>query len=469
MKLTDFKDKKVVIFGLGLSGGGVGAAKFFYRAGAKVTVTDIKTKEELEPSVKKLEGFKDIKYVFGQHRSEDFTNADLIVKSPAIPWKNPYLKLAAEKNIPIEMDSSLFMKLCPAKIIGVTGTKGKTTTSVLIYEILKSAGLHPIKVGIDQVSVLEALSEIKKDDIAVFEMSSWRLSALRKDRLSPQIAVITNILNDHLNYYDSMEKYIADKKNIFLFQKPGDLLVINWDDPLLREISQETPVELVKVSAKDSLVDGGVRIEGGMICYFEGGKKEEIIDVNDIGLKGKHNIKNIMLAIAATKRLGVKTKHYQEVIKLFKGMPHRLEFVLEIKGVKYYNDSAATIPDAAIQAVKSFLNPVILICGGADKNLNFNEFAKTILADVKGVIFLKGSATEKLTKELKNQLDSTAAEKGFEIVDSMKKAVEIASRSAETGDVVLLSPGAASFGLFKNEFDRGNQFKSEVESLKKSS
>ena len=200
MKISDLKGKKVTVMGLGLHGGGVGTIKFLAEVGAKVTVTDIQSKEKLQSSLEKIKGYKNIQCAFNQHRIEDFTNTEMIIKSPPIPWSNKHIKAALEKDIPVEVDSSLFFKLCPCPIIGITGTKGKSTTSSLIWEILEKSGKSPIKVGISQISVLDKLLKIKKNNIAVFELSSWRLSALGRYGLSPQIAVFLNIFPDHLNY-----------------------------------------------------------------------------------------------------------------------------------------------------------------------------------------------------------------------------------------------------------------------------
>jgi len=465
MNIKDFKGKRVTVMGLGLHGGGMGTVRFLHDAGAKVIVTDLKSKEELAPSLEKIKDLKGIEYVLGQHRSEDFENVDMIIKTPPAPWTNKYIKLALNKNIPVEIDSSLFFKLCSNPIIGVTGTRGKTTTTNIIYEILKTAEKNPIKVGVGQISVLDKLNFLKKDNIVVFELSSWRLSALGRSKLSPKIAIITNIYQDHLNYYPTMEKYINDKKYIFLNQKIGDTCILNWDDENLKLMEGEVKFDLIKFS-KNKIESGkAVYIDDNSIYLNNGIDSKKVLDLEEINVKGKHNEGNIMAAIAAVSSMGVKSEDIRKTIIDFKGIPHRLEFLNEIDGVKYYNDTAATSPDGAICGINSFLEPIILICGGSDKGVDMNEFAKVIAEKVKGVIFLKGKATDKIISALKKVLPEDA-EKEFEIVDSMPKAVELARRIAEKGDVILLSPGAASFGLFNNEFDRGNKFRQVVAELK---
>ncbi len=465
MTLDDLKGKKITVMGLGLHGGGIGAVRFLHALGAKLIVTDLKSKEALASSMEKLKDLKGIEYILGQHRTEDFEKVDMVVKNPSAPWNNKYIKLALEKKIPVEIDSSLFFKLCKNPIIGVTGTRGKTTTTTLIYEILKLAGKNPVKVGMGQISVLDKLNVLKKDSLVVFELSSWRLSALGRYKLSPHIAVITNIFQDHLNYYPTMEEYIKDKKYIFLNQKAGDICIMNWDNETLRKMESEVKFELIKFS-KDKIENGKtVHINDGSIYLNDGIDDKKVLDLKDIKLRGQHNEGNIMAAIAVANVLEIDIKTIQKAITDFKGIVHRLEFLQEIEGVKYYNDTAATSPDGAICGINSFSEPLILIAGGSDKKLDMGELAKIISEKVKGVVFLKGEATDKIISALKKILPENS-NFDFKIVDSMAKAVELAKSIATQGDVVLLSPGSASFGLFLNEFDRGDKFKEAINELK---
>lgn len=465
MDISFFKDKKITVFGLGLHGGGVATVKFLVANGAKVIVTDIKTKEQLLPSLEKLKGLKNIQYVLGQHRSEDFTKVDMVIKTPPVPWSDKNIKLALENKVPVEMDSSLFFKICKNPIIGVTGSKGKTTTTSLIYEILKSAGKNPIKIGVGQVSVLDKLSLLKKDSIPVFELSSWRLSALGREKLSPHVAVVTNIFVDHLNYYKTMEKYVQDKKYIFANQKPKDWLVVNNDDETVREMANDAHGQVVKFSYEPLEKDRAVFIENESIYLNDANDVKKLIATKDIKILGKHNLANVMAAIGAAHAWGLGEIEIKKALPLLKGTEHRLEFVRDLGDVKYYNDTAATIPDAAISALNAFENPIILIAGGTDKNLEFSEFAKKILEKTKQVILLKGNATEKILDSFRKIADAEFIE-SIEIVDSMESAVLLAQKKAEKNDVVLLSPGAASFGLFANEFDRGDKFREAVKKLK---
>jgi len=465
MDLSFFKSKKITVYGLGLHGGGVGVVKFLVANGAKVIVTDLSSKEKLAPTLEKLKDLKNIKYVLGQHRVEDFTNVDLVIKNPAIAWTDKHVKLALEKNIPVEMDSSLFFKLCKNKIIGVTGTKGKTTTATLIFEMLKAAGKNPIKVGIGQISVLDKLSLLKKDSVVIFELSSWRLSALGRAKLSPQIAVFKNVMPDHLNYYGTMEKYLKDKKYIFTNQKPRDFLVINYDDEKLKEISKESPSQIVKFSYEPLKKSKSVFIDDEIIYLNNGIDVIKLIAVKNINIPGRHNLSNVLAAIGAVYAFGLSPLEIKKALPNLKGPLHRLEFVAEIEGVKYYNDTTASIPQAAISALQAFEQPIVLIAGGTDKNLDFENFGKEIVEKTKQVILLKGNATEKIFSQIKKYASKEFYE-AIEVVDSMEKAVSLARKFAEKGDVVLLSPGATSFGLFNNEFDRGDKFRAAVKNLK---
>lgn len=466
MNIDFFKGKKITVFGLGLHGGGVGVVKFLVNAGAKVIVTDIKNKEQLAPSLLKLKGLKNIEYVFGQHREEDFTQTDMIIKTPLVPWNNKYVQVALAKKIPVEIDATLFFKLCKAPIIGVTGTKGKTTTATLIFEILKLAGKNPIKAGVGQVSVLDKLEAIKKETVVVFELSSWRLSGLGRAKMSPHVAVIKNILPDHLNYYKTMDEYLLDKENIFLYQNPQDFLIINEDDEKLRASAKKAKSQVIKFSACPIKEGKGVYIEENIIYINNGVDIKKLMDVKDVKIPGVHNISNVMAAAGACFAFGISMEIIRKAISDFKGIPHRLEFIREFQGVKYYNDTAATIPDAMLGALDSFSQPIILIAGGTDKKLDFTLAGRSILNKAKDIIFLKGDATEKLIGEIKKNLPPENKDREFEIYDSIDAVIEAARSKAQAGDVVLLSPGSASFGLFQNEFDRGDKFREAVNGLK---
>jgi len=461
--LNFFKDKRVTVFGLGIHGGGVGVARFLARHGARVLVTDIKNKEKLATSLEKLKGLKNVEYVLGQHREEDFLKADLIIKTPSISWNNKYLRVALNKRIPVETDASLFFRFCRNPIIGITGTKGKTTTSSLIYDIFQGAGKKPIKVGIGQVSVLDKLDELKEKSLVVFELSSWRLSSLKKNKISPHIAVITNIFPDHLNYYGAMEKYIEDKKNIFIFQKPSDWLIVNYDNKYTREINEESVGRVIFFSLNSLKKSPSVFVEKGDIFVNDGVDIKKVMSVEELKVKGKFNVANVLAAVAVAWSMKISLADIRKAVTEFKGVPHRLEEVAEIEKVKYYNDTAATIPEATLAALDCFHNPIVLIIGGTDKNLDFFELAKVIFQKTKAVVFLKGSATDKLLAQIKKIFPEKTED--LKVVNSLEEALNTAVTLTEPGDVVLFSPAAASFELFNDEFDRGDKFKKAVAEL----
>jgi len=463
----DLEGKKVTVFGLGLHGGGVSVVRFLARCGAQVTVTDLKSQEQLAPSLEKLREFKNINYVLGQHRREDFTQADMIVKSPAIPWNNTYIKTAQEHNVQIEMDSSLFFRYAPCPIIGVTGTKGKTTISLLTARILKMVGEDIFEIGIGQIPVFDTLEKIKKDSIAVFELSSWRLSGLEKTGLkkSPHIAVFKNFLPDHLNYYATMDAYLEDKKKIFEYQTKDDWVVLNHDDAIVRNFEREVHAQIVWFGFSRPKTGVCIYVEHGMIFIDDGIDRKEIVTTRALGLKGKHNIVNAMAAIGACWAHGVSLEKLKKHTPRLEGVPHRLEFVGEVHGVKYYNDTTATIPEAVISALHSFTQSVILVAGGSEKGLQYESFAKSVSHRAKNVVFLKGSATSHMKEALEKVLGEKAQD--FSEVSSMESAVHKASELAQSGDVIVLSPGASSFGMFENEFDRGDQFRNAVRKMKR--
>ena len=438
--------------GLGILGRGVNVAKFLAECGAELTITDLKTEEQLTSSLKKLKKFTNIKYVLGRHELADFSDKDMIIKAAGVPLDSPFIEEAKKNNISIEMDASLFAKLIKLStlnvdIVGITGTRGKSTVTHLIYAILKEGFKNTKRKvflggNVKGLATLPLLKKVKSGDVVVMEMDSWQLQGFGEARISPNIAVFTTFLPDHQNYYkNDMDKYFSDKANIYLWQKKNDWLITG---PRTAKIIKE----------KDN---GGVR--GQMIIT----DKKIIPHGWKIKLIGEHNLENIALAVEAVRKMGIKDSVIKKAVENFKGLPGRLEFVKEIKGVKYYNDTTATTPEAvivALNSLKKYKGKIILIGGGADKNLEYDEYAKMVKKYVKVLILFRGLASNKIISALgKTKFP-------VEIVDNMKKAMEIAKANAKKADIVLLSPGAASFGVFKNEFDRGEQFNKEVRIIK---
>lgn len=460
-----FEGKKVTLLGLGLHGGGVGTAQCLSEWGAKVTVTDIKTADQLTPSLRKLKGYKNITLVLGQHREEDFTRADRVVISPAVSWSSPYVRLAIARGVPVDMDASIFFSLCDVPIIGITGTKGKTTTSTFIHAILREAGIDAHLVGVGQLPVLPYLKNLKKKSVVVFELSSWRLSALGRMRISPGIGVFRNFFPDHLNYYKTLEEYFDDKRVIYAYQKPTDTVVLNVGNEEIRNHLKEVPSRVLAFSWKDEGFDPGIFRRGEEVFLRQDGEETRIVSLKEVRLRGKHVFESLLAGLGASYAYGLSPRQLQKGALACKGVPHRLEFVREVGGVRYYNDTTATIPEASLSGIESFTQPVILIAGGSEKNLSYQEFAEQAVSRVKRVVLLRGEASDRMRRAFANVLGTAYREEDFPSADSMKQAVHIAKSFAEKGDVVLLSPGASSFGMFQNEFDRGEQFRAEVKKL----
>jgi len=457
----DLRNKKITVMGLGLHGGGLGVTKWLAQQGAKVLVTDLKTRNQLIATIKKLTKYK-IQYILGKHRSLDFENADMIIKNPGVPKESKYLAIARKKGIPIETDMSLFFRLCPAPIIDITGTKGKSTLTTIIYEIFKHTGKKPVMAGNIRISPLEQLSKIKKTTPVILELSSWQLEDMAHLKVSPHIAVITNIMADHLNRYKNMAKYIKAKKLIFQYQKPDDYIILNRDNPITKKLGQEVKSHRFWFSMGYFPEENGSFIKNGWLVFRMNGKETKVIAVKNIKIPGQHNIYHVLAAIVIAMINQIKPQTIRKTFQNFKGVPGRLELIRKYKTRKFYNDTTATTPEAAIAALDSFKQKVILIAGGADKKLNFKKLSKKIKQKVKYLVLLKGTATDKLIKALGKVFSS----KFIIQCSSMQEAVMLAWKNSKEGDIILLSSGAASFGIFINEFDRGDKFNLCVKEIK---
>lgn len=451
--IRDLAGKRVTVLGVGLNGGGADTIRFLVAHGASVVATDLKTRQQLAPTLAALKGVQGVTYILGQHRIEDFTSVDMVIKSPGVPWTHRHVRLAREHGIPVFVDAALFMTWCRRPVIGITGSKGKTTTTQMILHLLTAAGRTALPVGSGQVPVLGQLAAVGKDAIPVFEMSSWRLAGTRRVERSPHIAVVTNLLTDHADYYRTRAAYEADKFAITRFQKPSDVLVLNADDPVIAAWAGQTQARTVRYSLKN-IVGDGVFVRRGVVCERVGDTVTDLFPVDALAVAGRHNLANMCAAVAAVRAVGVPDSVVARGVATFRGVAHRCHVVAEQDGILYIDDTAATIPDAAIATIQAQTRPVVLIAGGADKNLEFGPFAATIAAEVKDVVFLKGAATDKILA----RLTRLAPGRAYLVVDSMPAAVVAARERAVAGDAVILSPGAASFGLFANEFDRGDQF-----------
>ena len=432
-----FRDKNITLLGLGLLGRGVGDAAFLAECGARVVVTDKKSEHELAESVAKLKNYSSITFHLGGHRAEDFENADLVIKAAGVPLNSPEIALAKKHGVPVAMSTALFAKSAMemgATIVGVTGTRGKSTVTHMIFHVLQRAGKSARLGGnVRGISTLAMLPEIKSGDICVLELDSWQLQGFGDVQISPQVAVFTNLMADHQNYYPNEEAYFADKANIFTFQKSGDTLIVG---PQVFEKVHAARPQAAPHIPEALPVDWALQIPG------------------------EHNRENAALAAQALRALGVSDDVIKDGLATFAGVEGRLQFLREVHGVKIYNDNNATTPEATIAALRALGENITLIVGGSEKNLPIEALVSEIKQRVSNVVLLthehyKGSA------RLANDLRANAIP--FVEVHSLREAIERAL--AGNSPIILFSPAFASFGMFKNEYDRNDEFVRLVASL----
>lgn len=432
-----FKGKRVTLMGLGLLGRGIGDARFLARLGAKVLVTDLKTKEELASSLAELQEFPNISYRLGGHKLEDFAGCDMVIKAAGAPLDSLYIAEARKQGIPVYMSTALFAKFAAdagATLVGVTGTRGKSTTAQLIAHIVKTSEKKVLLGGnIRGISTLELLPQVTSDTIIVLELDSWQLQGFGDLHISPHIAVFTNLLEDHLNYYKSdWAAYFWDKANIFTHQKSGDRLIVGAQ--VLGQIQKANPPVAPIVPP---LLPEEWKLQ----------------------LLGEHNRENAALACLALRMLGLNDDDIKKGMESFTPVEGRLQLAREVNGIKIYNDNNSTTPDATVAALKA-LDPegrhhVVLIMGGADKGLDVSALRPAIHAHCKKVLLLSGTGTERIRSHTPDT----------PVFDSLKSALEAALSAASPGDSILFSPGFASFGMFTNEYDRNDAFVSALKTL----
>lgn len=453
-----WKDKHVAILGLGIEG--VATIEFLAKKGAKVYVRDRKQKEELDQEMlTALEKFS-VQFQLGDDYLKNLSQFQYVFRSPGIKIMDPHLQEAMQQGVVVTSQTKLFFDLCPAQIIGVTGTKGKGTTSSLIYEMLKEAGKDVYLGGNIGVPPLTFLDKLQSSSWVVLELSSFQLQDLHK---SPHIAVMLMMTSEHLDYHASHEEYIEAKRNLLRYQLPEDFAVVNRDYPASNESDIYTMGQVYYVSRERETNNACFALHDKLVVR-KNDNDDEIISTSEIALPGKHNLENAAAATMAAKLAGVGDKHIVSVLKSFKGLEHRLEFVREVNGVKYYDDSFSTTPETAIAAIEAFEQPEILILGGSSKNSDFTGLGK-VLREAENIKAIIGIGDE--WSVIKQQLGEHQESKFLLIegAEDMKTIVTAAAKIGKPGDVVLLSPGCASFGMFKNYKDRGNQFKETVKNL----
>lgn len=470
-----FENKKITKQGFGILGRGLGVVKFLLKNEAKVLVTDSKTESFFTEQILELENWmlennisKDnLDFVFGEHRTEDFINCDYVISASGVPKDNIYLLEAKNKNIPVYQESSLFLKIImdfnnslmeeeKIKIITITGTRGKTTTTQLIYKILKdNIKDREIYLGgnIQGMSTIELLEKIKEKDVVVMETDSWLAQGFEDIKFGPDIAVFTNLMRDHMNYYKGdMNDYFSDKAKTFLYQNQDSTLIANED---LKKYIEE----FLKPEYKER---------------FENSKNKKIFitkeDINidkkefQSNLEGEHNRLYISLSTRVGIKLGVDKELIKNSVETFKGVIGRLEFVKEINGVQYYNDTTATTGEAAVAALEAFKDKdsqIILITGGRDKELDIENYTNKLIEykntnKIKKIIFLSDETTTG-TKKVLEKMSSLGFD-DYILAKDLSEAVNLAKEDSKSRDIILFSPGFASFGMFLNEYDRGEKF-----------
>lgn len=446
--------------GLGVLGGGVGVATYLARHGAIVTVTDMRDEWALGESVEALRRLP-IRFHLGGHVMDDFraTGADVIVRNPGVPMTSPYLQAAKDDGIRIEMEMSLFFRFCPAPILGVTGTKGKTTVTALIGEILRHWTPETLVAGNMGVSAMMELDRLDTSTPVAIELSSFQIEALNEHRLSPHVAVLTNISEDHLDRYDDFAQYAETKLGLTHAMRDHDVVVYNSEDPLVTTVEQQTRARLFPFGLH---VPGeeGAWLSGDRLIVRDGTSELTFPRSNVLALSGDHGTLNSLAAIGAAHVYGAPAWAIERGLASFKGVPNRLEDIATVYGVRYVNDTSATAPAAAVAGVRvlASLTPRLhLIAGGADKRTDLAPFADAIHEARVHVYLLEGTATTTLAAMLAERNVVVAGTFG-----SMTDAVDRAAQAATFGDIVALCPGCASFGMFRNEFDRGEQFRAAV-------
>lgn len=449
--MYDFEGKRVSVIGLGISN--TPLIRWLLDRGAVITARDRKAFELLPDKVKAFADEK-VRFICGAEDYLKEIDADFIFKSPGIRFDVPEIEEAVSKGAVLTSEMELFFELCPSKIIGVTGSDGKTTTTTLIYKCLcEEYGEEKIFVGGNiGKPLLPELDKMSKDTFAVVELSSFQLHTMK---VSPDISVITNISPNHLDYHKGMEEYILAKKNIYLHSKPGSVVVLNGENDITRKLGSDVPEGVfVKFFLK-----GDTEINDGYIEY----NREKVLKISDILIPGKHNVENYAGVICALHDL-VSNETIVKIAKTFGGVEHRIELVRELRGVKYYNSSIDSSPTRTTAALSAFNQKLIVICGGYDKNIPFESLAKPLCETAKTLV-LTGATAKKIKEAV---VSSKYYKKGFpEIIErsDFTEAVLEAHKCSKQGDIVILSPACASFDAFPNFEVRGNTFKAIVNGL----
>ena len=460
-KLEEFNEyikyRKVAIIGLGVSN--VPLLDYLYEKKANVTVFDERNIDDISKDIMDKITSYNFTFHLGKNCLENLNGFNVIFRSPSCLPTREELQQESSRGAIVTTEIEMLMQMAPCKVIGVTGSDGKTTTTSLINAILRKANYNTYLGGNIGTPLFTKLSEMKPDDIIVLELSSFQLMGME---ISPNISVITNITPNHLNIHKDYNEYIEAKKNIFKYQNEDEIVVLNYDNEITRNCAKEAKSKVIFFSSKEKL-DNGFIVDDGIIKECEDKVRKHILNTKEVILRGNHNYENIATAIATTKGL-VDLDIAIEAVKEFKPVEHRLELVKEIDGVKWYNDSVSSSPTRTIAGLHSFDEEIILIAGGYDKNLDYTPIAKPIVEKVKGLILL-GQTSDKIFDAVKQELENEHKDLDIYVCDSLEQTVLLGKKIAKSGQIVLFSPASASFDMFKNFADRGNKFKKLVNQL----
>ena len=454
---SSIQDKKVAFIGTGVTNTNI--IKLFLSKNIDVTICDRKSAEQMGELYKELADLG-AKYILGETYLDTLTDFDVVFRSPGVYFNNPKLQETIRNGVAVTSEMEVFFDLCPCKIYAVTGSDGKTTTTTIISELFKAEGKNVHIGGNIGKALLPIIEEIKDDDIAVVELSSFQLLSMRQ---SPDVCAITNITPNHLNVHGTMEEYISAKCNILAHQNAFSRAVLSYDNETARNLNYLVRGKLAYFSRYSKVYNGSFLNENGILCYNDYGKVTEIMDMHDIKIPGMHNVENYLTAIAVTWG-EVSLDTVRKVAKEFGGVEHRIEFVREINGAKYYNNSIASSPTRVLACLNSFDEKQIMIQGGSDKGISFEPMADAICEKVK-VLILMGETREKIRDAVMASEKYNPENTKIIIVKDMQEAVKTAYKYAEKGDIVSLSPACASFDMYRMFEDRGRHFKQLVNEL----
>lgn len=448
----DLKGRRATVIGLGREG--VAVVRYLAAQGAQITVSDVRPAGKLTESLRQIEGLP-ARLSLGENRVEDTVDAEIIYISPGVPLDVPCISAARGKGVPQSSLTKLFFELCPAPIVGITGSSGKTTTTSLVGEILKAAGRHVFVGGNIGVTLLDKLPEITSESWVVLEISSFQLEIV--DR-SPHIAAITNITPNHLDWHPSMEEYTQAKRNILNFQNEGDFAILNYDDPVTRKLAEDCKAKVIFFSRTQRPEGDASFVRDEQVYVRRVATEAAVCPVVDIKLLGQHNLENVLAACAISAACDIGKEAMEAVVTSFRGVEHRLEPVVQIDSVDYYNDSIATTPERTVAGLRSFNRPVVLLAGGRDKHLPLEPLAEVIWEKCRAVI-LFGEAASLLENAIVRWPHDPTRSLEIRRAPSFAEAVTAGKRMAAPGDVVLLSPACTSFDLFIDFEERGREFK----------